>query len=105
MIGLLMFVSCSSASNGSSGRPDFSPEAGARQARLDFAAGKPKVYEAGGYAVFEPGITVDQKALVAKLPRDGSLTGCTNPNVQYSIAFAAAYNQQIVSLLQSKCGH
>ncbi|MEQ1752013.1 MAG: hypothetical protein ABL974_21510 [Prosthecobacter sp.] len=98
-VGLLMFVSCSSVFNGTSRPSSLSPEAGKRQAQRDFAAGKPKVYEAGGYAVFVPGITDDQKALVAKLPRDVSLAGCTNPKVQYSMGFATAYNQQIVSLL------
>ena len=100
-----MFASCGSVSKGTSGPLNLSPGAGARQAQLDFAAGKPKVYEAGGYAVFEPGIKDDQRALVAKLPRDGSLAGCTNPKVQYSMGFATAYNQQIVSLLQSQHEH
>jgi hypothetical protein len=98
----LMFVSCSSVPKAKGGSSSLSPADGVRQAQLDFAAGKPKIYEAGGYAVFEPGIKDGQKALVAKLPRDGSLAGCTNPKVQYSIGFATAYNQQIVSLLLSK---
>jgi hypothetical protein len=103
--GLTMFVSCGSLPNGTSGSSGLSPEVGMRQAQLDFTGGKPKIYEAGGYAVFEPGIKDEQKALVAKLPRDGSLAGCTNPKVKYSIGFATAYNQQIVSLLQRQHEH
>lgn len=102
MVGLVIFVSCSSDSNRPRVSSSLSPEAGSRQARLDFAAGKPKIYEAGGYAVLEPGMKDEQRALVARLPRDGSLAGCTNPKVQYSMGFATAYNQQMVSLLQSR---
>ena len=103
--GLTMFVSCRSLPIGTSDSPGLTPEAAMRQAQLDFAAGKPKIYEAGGYAVFEPGIKDGQKALVATLSRDGSLAGCTNPKVKYSIGYATAYNQQIVSLLQRQHDH
>lgn len=103
--GLTMFVSCRSLPNGRRDSRGLSPETAMRQAQLDFAAGKPKIYEAGGYALFEPGIRCGQKALVAQLPRDRSLAGCTNPKVKYSIGYATAYNQQIVSLLQWQHDH
>ncbi len=79
-------------------------EAAREQARRDFAAGKPKIYEAGGDAIYEdiyePGISDNQRHLVARFPRDGSLTGCANSRVGYARSFATAYNQEIVSLVQ-----
>src|SRR4030095_993084 len=81
---------------------ELSPQAARQQARRDFAAGAPKIYRAGGRASFEPGITETQRHLVAGLPRDSSLVGCTNPRVQYSAAFATAYNQEIISLLTKR---
>ena len=82
-----------------------STHAGKRQAEQDFAAGNPQIYVAGGYASFEPGIADDQKALVAKLPRNTSMTGCTNPKAQDSVGYAKAYNQEIIVLLQSDHAH
>ena len=82
-----------------------SPQAGKRQAERDFAAGNPQIYKAGGYASFEPGISSDQESLVAKLPRNTSLTGCTNPKAQDSVGYAKAYNQEIIVLLQSDHAH
>jgi len=81
---------------------ELSPQAARRQADRDFAAGVPKIYRAGGFAVSEPGILESQKHLVAQLPRDGSLSGCTNPRAPYAEGFVTAYNQEIVSLLQRK---
>lgn len=80
----------------------YSQEAAVSQAEEDFEAGKPRIYAAGGIAIFEPGVEDSQKALVARLPRDGSLAGCTNPKVGYSVDFARAYNRRIVELLQGK---
>jgi hypothetical protein len=77
-----------------------SPQAARREAERDFTAGTPKIYIAGGFAVFEPGIPDNDKAFVAKLPRDGSLAGCTNPKVQYSVGYATAYNKEIISLIR-----
>jgi len=95
----LIFCSCSSTPFVGS----LSPQAAKRQAQRDFAAGKPEIYKAGGYASFEPGIEESQKPLVAKLPRDSRLVGCTNPNVQYSEGYATAYNKEIIFLM--KDGH
>jgi hypothetical protein len=81
------------------------PNAARQQARQDFAAGRPQIYSAGGYAIIEPGITDAQKAAVAALPRNGSLAGCTNPKVRYSIGFATAYNHEIIVLLQNRHAH
>lgn len=78
----------------------FSVQAARRQARQDYAAGTPKIYRAGSRASYEPGISESQRQLVAGLPRDGSMVGCVNPQVQYSKDFATAYNQEIISLLQ-----
>lgn len=78
----------------------YSPDAARKEARKDFQAGRPKIYLAGGIAVYEPGIAENEKGLVAKLPRDGSLAGCTNPKGPYSTGFATAYNAEIVTLLQ-----
>jgi hypothetical protein len=79
---------------------ELSPKAATRQAQQDYTRGHPKIYKAGGYVAYEPGILDNQQLLVANLPRDGSLAGCTNPNVRYSIDFATAYNREIVSLIQ-----
>src|SRR5262245_19416210 len=73
---------------------ELSPQAARQQARRDFAVGAPKIYRAGGRASFEPGISERQRHLVAGLPRDSSLVGCTNPRVQYSASFATAYNRE-----------
>src|SRR5688500_18707861 len=80
---------------------DLSPQAARRQAKHDFTRGAPKIYEAGGFAVFEPGIAANDKALVAKLPRDGRLAECTNPKVRFSVSYATAYNEEIISLLRN----
>src|SRR5262245_51355792 len=72
-----------------------SPQAARQQARRDFADGTPKIYRAGGRGSYEPGIPETQRHLVAGLPRDSSLVGCTIPRVQYSAGFATAYNQEI----------
>jgi hypothetical protein len=79
---------------------EFSPQAAQRQAQKDFAAGTPKIYLAGGIAAYEPGIGDSEKALVAKLPRDGDLAGCTNPHAPYAVSYATAYNREMVSLLR-----
>lgn len=80
-----------------------SPQAGKRQAQRDFSAGKPKIYEAGGFATYEPGIEENQKALVAKLPRDSSLAGDANNKALHSDGYATAYNKEIIFLMKS--GH
>lgn len=77
-----------------------SPQSGRRDAQRDFAAGHPKIFLAGGRAAFEAGITDRDKALVAKLPRDGSLSGCTNPNGEYAVGYATAYNREVIALLR-----
>jgi len=92
---LLILCSCSSVPIVGS----LSPQTARRQAQRDFASGHSKLYEAGGYASYVPGIE-GYEALVAKLPRDASLAGCTNPKVGYSDGFATAYNKEIVLLLQ-----
>ena len=79
----------------------FSPVSAKAQAGKDFAAGKPRIFLAGGYAAFEPGIADNEHGLVAKLPRDESLTGCTNPLVQWSEGYATAYNREIIRLLEA----
>lgn len=79
---------------------DLSPKAARAQARRDFASGHPQIYKAGGFEIFEPGITEEQKKLVAHLPRNGSLAGCTNPKGLQAVEFATAYNQEIVILVQ-----
>lgn len=79
---------------------DLSPQAARIQAQRDYAAGHPQIYKWGGYAACEPGIEDDQKILVEHLPRNGSLAGCTNPKVRYSVGFATAYNQEIISLIR-----
>jgi len=79
---------------------EFSPQAAKRQAQQDYARGHAKIYEAGGYATYEPGILNDQRIIVANLPRDGSLAGCTNPKVRDSVDFATAYNREIIFLMQ-----
>ena len=107
LVGLMMLMmgACSSLPRITDTPTQFTPEAAKRRAQRDFVAGRPKIYSAGGYAIFEPGLTDNQRALVADLPRDGSLAGCTNPKVGYSIGFATAYNQEIVSLLRSHHAH
>jgi hypothetical protein len=105
LVGLLTLGACSSPPKTATAPTNLKPEAARKRAQRDFAAGRPKVYSAGGYAIFEPGITERQRALVADLPRDGSLAGCTNPKVRYSISFATAYNQEIVSLLKGRHAH
>jgi hypothetical protein len=94
---MLMICSCSTTPIIGS----LSPQAGKRQAERDFAAGKPQIYLAGGFGSYEPGISPDQESLVAKLPRNPSMTGCTNPKAQDGDGYAKAYNQEIIVLLQS----
>jgi hypothetical protein len=77
-----------------------SPSAARQQAQADFAAGRPMIYSAGGIALFDPGIAPGDRALVAKLPRNGRLAGCTNPQVRYSVDYATAYNQEMIALLR-----
>ena len=105
LAGLLILGACSSPPRTTTAATNLTPEAAKQRAQRDFAAGRPKIYSAGGYAIFEPGITDRQRALVADLSRDGSLAGCTNPKVRYSISFATAYNQEIVSLLRGRHAH
>jgi hypothetical protein len=100
LAGLITIGGCSSPPETPDTPDRFTPEAARQRAQRDFAAGRPRIYSAGGRATFEPGITEDQRALVAQLPRDGSLAGCTNPKVRHSIPFATAYNRKIVTLLQ-----
>jgi len=76
--------------------------AGTKQAERDFAAGHPKIYLTGGVVVYEPGVSDKDKDLVAKLPRDGSLSGCTNPRAPHAGPFVTAYNTEIILLLRKK---
>lgn len=104
LASVLLLGACRSSPEVSATPRRLTPAAARQLAHRDFDAGQPKIYCAGGIAVFEPGITESQKPLVAALPRDSSLAGCTNPKVGYSIGFATAYNQEIVSLLQRRDG-
>lgn len=94
---LLSCLLCSCASVPYLG--SLSPQTATRQARSDFAAGHPRLYLAGGYASYAPGIEGHEK-LVKRLPRDSSLAGCTNPKLQYSKEFATAYNKEMILLLE-----
>jgi hypothetical protein len=62
------------------------------------AAGTPKIYRAGGFAIFEPGISESERKLVARWPRDNSLAGCINPRAPYAEKFVTAYNREMVAL-------
>ena len=98
---LLALCSCQSPPEPKAEAPShLSVEAARNRAQKDFAAGKPVVFVAGGYASYEPGIAESQKPLVAGLPRNNSMAGCTNPLVSQSVSFATAYNKEMVRLLQ-----
>ena len=79
-----------------------SPQAAERAARQDIAAGRPRIYIAGTRASTEVGVEADDRALVARLPRDSSLpVGCTSPSAADAVGFARAYNREIIHYLRS----
>jgi hypothetical protein len=78
-----------------------SPQAAQREARDDIARGHMKLYRAGTYASYEVGVEPADRPLVAKLPRDNRLShGCTDPHASEHIAYARAYNREIVRYLR-----
>jgi hypothetical protein len=78
-----------------------SPQAAERVARRDIASGHMKLYRAGTIASSEVGVEPQDRALVNKLPRDDSLSrGCTDPDASAHIAYARAYNREIIRYLR-----
>jgi uncharacterized protein YceK len=73
--------------------------AGSTQAGRDIAAGKLQLMEAGGYAVYAPGIP-ENNARFARLPRKRLPNGCTNPNEDWWFEYAKAYNAVVVAHVQ-----
>jgi hypothetical protein len=78
-----------------------SPQAAQREADRDIASGHMKLYRAGTIASTEVGVAPEDRALVAKLPRDDRMShGCTDPDASAHIAYARAYNREIVHYLR-----
>jgi hypothetical protein len=92
----LLVVSCAMPFVGS-----LSPEAAVREAHLDIASGHMKLYRAGTRASYTVGVESADLPLVAHLPRDDRLShGCTDPLASEHIAYARAYNKEIVRYLR-----
>ena len=78
-----------------------SPQAAEREARDDITRGHMKLYRAGTQACFEVGVEEADRLLVAQLPRDDRVCGgCTDPHASEHIAYARAYNREIVRYIR-----
>jgi hypothetical protein len=91
-------VSCSFVPPASS----LTPDAARLEAQRDFASGRMKIYLAGTIAAGSVGVDTQRDlTLVTALPRDNRPSrGCTDPDSQVHIAYARAYNREIVRLLR-----
>jgi hypothetical protein len=78
------------------------PEAAQSEARRDIASGHMKIYFAGTYAAGPVGADSPRdRVLISKLPQDHRLSrGCVDPDSQVHIAYARAYNREIVRYLR-----
>ncbi len=80
---------------------DLSPQAAVREAQRDIASGHMKLYRAGTRASYEVGVDAADRPLVADLPRDDRLSlGCTDSQASAHIAYARAYNRQILQYVR-----
>ena len=80
---------------------ELSPQAALREAERDIASGEMKLYRAGTRASYEVGVEAADRPLVARLPRDDRLSlGCTDSQASAHIAYARAYNREIVRYLR-----
>jgi hypothetical protein len=98
IIAAAMIVSCSSTPPASS----LTLEAARSEARRDIASGHMKIYFAGTYAAGPVGADAPGDwAFVSKLPQDHRLSkGCVDPDSQVHIAYARAYNREIIRYLR-----
>ncbi len=78
-----------------------SKETGAAQAREDLAAGKVKVLEGGGIAIFAPGVPAKDPRF-SKLPREHVPCGCTTPHAAEWFDYARGYNEVVVDFVVRK---
>jgi hypothetical protein len=92
-------VSCSSIPPVSS----LTPEAAQSEARRDIASGHMKIYFAGTRAAGPVGAdSPGDWALISRLPQDHRLSkGCIDPDSQVHIAYARAYNREIIHYLRA----
>lgn len=96
-LSALLAVSCSSVPLIGS----LSPVAAQREAHGDIASGHMKIYIAGTRASGPVGVDSQDLALIRKLPRDQRLSkGCIDPDASAHIAYARAYNREIVRYLR-----
>jgi hypothetical protein len=78
-----------------------SPQAAQREAHRDIASGHMKIYLAGTIASHEVGVAPEDRVLIKRLPRDNRLSGgCTDPDASAHIAYATAYNREIVRYMR-----
>jgi hypothetical protein len=96
LFAALLVVSCAMPFVGSLSR-----DAAVREAHHDIASGHMKLYRAGTRASYTVGVESADLPLVAHLPRDDKLShGCTDPLASEHIAYATAYNREIVRYLR-----
>lgn len=82
------------------GLGSLSPEAARREARRDLASGHPRLYLAGTRGTSLVGVPQADLPLVRNLPVDSRLSlGCDDPLASAHLAYARAYNQEIVNSL------
>lgn len=65
-------------------------------ARATIARGELVLCEAGTYAIYTPGISAVDLDVVRELPRRRLPSGCVNPKAERSIAYAEAFNDEIL---------
>jgi len=98
LFGIALLVGCSSVPIVGS----LSPQAAQREADRDIASGRMKIYRAGTIASTEVGVALEDRGLIKRLPRDDRLSGgCTDPDASAHIAYATAYNREIVRYLRA----
>jgi hypothetical protein len=73
-----------------------------RDAQTVAATGQLYICEAGTIAIYTPGITTNDIPVVRDLPRRLLPSGCTNPEAARSIAYAEAFNREILAQLRHK---
>jgi hypothetical protein len=71
-----------------------------REAAKVIASGKLYVCEAGGYAVYAVRVSQADFPLIENLPRYLLPSGCAEPRVQESMAYAEVFNGEIVRHLR-----
>lgn len=84
---------------------DWQPDKAVAEAQKDLAAGTPKIYISGTIAAYPPGISEEQRSLVASLPNADAGIGCVIQDAALRKAqfeYACCYNEYVVQHLPKR---